>query len=424
MISNLKIGFTAGMLVACFPNSSEDKPSIPNIPIDPNSSVVVDDNGSVIPGVSLPYPTSSTVVSSTLSSSGVISSSSVVFVPICQRRTPTSLDFQFITGNLMVAGWQPGSHEMGNLTVGTLIVPSGDPCEDAQELAAKFVGDEYNLFLKDAWRGRSADSIKIDVITWDMGPDTGNSSTTQTSSSSTEIPGAVAGWLTEEIYDQVFPNRDSFFTWTSFVEAFADLQKITQQGDFKSFLLEGTLAQKKREAAAFFGNIVQETGSNRTNTGLTHIVELCAENGVPVARCATNYGASGSNYYYGRGPLQLSWNYNYQSFSEAIYNNGTTLLYDPDRVHEDPKIAWLAAMWFWNRVDASFFTPPPTLHDIMINNAYYQGIGGFGGTIKVINGGYECSSANHPQAVNRAKYFNGMQVILGIPEDTSNLNCI
>ena len=40
--------------------------------------------------------------------------------------------------------------------------------------------------------------------------------------------------------------------------------------------------------------------------------------------------------YQGRGPVQLSWNYNYAAFSLAIYGDTSTLINDPSRVASDP----------------------------------------------------------------------------------------
>lgn len=430
MIFNIKLFaasiITTGFLIACFPSSSDDGNDTPEGEIlnpIPSSSMGDPNLSSTIPGLST-IPGVSSVGSSSagVSSQIEVSSSSVVFVPKCNRR-PTSLEFRFVTGNVMVAGWQSGTYPAGGLSDGTLIVPEGDPCEEAQAVAPAMVGDDWNIFLQQPWQGRSGERLKLDVITWTSEPSSNTSSAVNTSSQSAVIPGAVAGWLTEEIYNKAFPNRNSFYTWASFVEAFDELQKFSSQGDFRFFLQEGSLDQKKREAAAFFANIIQETGTQNWNSGLYHIVETCAASGTPEGRCV-GYGSSSPNYYFGRGPMQLSWNYNYEAFSLAAFNNVTTLLFDPNRVSEDPKVAWLAAMWFWNRVDTSYISnPPPTIHDIMVNGLSFGGYGGFGGTIKVINGGLECSSPNHPKALYRVHYYKQMLNLLGMPEEVSGLNC-
>ncbi|CAI0449519.1 unnamed protein product, partial [Linum tenue] len=48
--------------------------------------------------------------------------------------------------------------------------------------------------------------------------------------------------------------------------------------------------------------------------------------------------------YYGRGPLQLSWNYNYGECGKA---NGFDGLRNPDIVAKDPVVTWKSALWFW-----------------------------------------------------------------------------
>ena len=55
--------------------------------------------------------------------------------------------------------------------------------------------------------------------------------------------------------------------------------------------------------------------------------------------------------YYGRGPVQLSWNYNYGRYStvftESTYNNKMHLLENPDDIVMDGYTAFGAAFWFW-----------------------------------------------------------------------------
>ena len=388
---------------------------------DPLIPVVVEPVLSSIPTTSSQVVASSAAVSSAV----VVSSSSeaVVFVPVCTRKS-TALEFNFVLNALKLPGHQKGSYGTAGISSGSLITTQGGACEDAQEVVAPDVGDDWNIYLKSPWTGRTGQRITIDVITWSSEPSTGNgnSSTTQVSSSSVALPDAVAGWFTESDYKRAFPNRKPFYTWASFVEAYNELQDITIGGTFKKFLNEGTADQKRREAAAFFANIVQETGRGTWNTGLYHIVETCADNGVPSGNCL-HYGAAAPNYYYGRGPMQLSWDYNYRKFSEAIFGNGNELLLNPDLVHQDPKIAWLAAMWFWNRIDTSWSISPPTVHDIMVNGAVFSGTSGFGATIKLINGGIECPSSWQSQALARIQFYADFQSALNVPADTQNLHC-
>jgi len=68
--------------------------------------------------------------------------------------------------------------------------------------------------------------------------------------------------------------------------------------------------------------------------------------------------------YFGRGPLQLSWNYNYGAFSEVLYENEYLsrmhLLKEPDLVFAESTTAWFAALWFFMTPQ----TPKPSIHDL------------------------------------------------------------
>ncbi len=50
--------------------------------------------------------------------------------------------------------------------------------------------------------------------------------------------------------------------------------------------------------------------------------------------------------YYGRGPMQLSWDYNYKSFSQYYFKDDR-LLNNPALVDKDAVICWASAIWFW-----------------------------------------------------------------------------
>ncbi|KAH9326680.1 hypothetical protein KI387_006858, partial [Taxus chinensis] len=65
--------------------------------------------------------------------------------------------------------------------------------------------------------------------------------------------------------------------------------------------------------------------------------------------------ASGKQYY-GRGPIQLSWNYNYIAAGKAIGFDG---LNDPDIVARDNTISFKTAIWFWMTAQS----PKPSCHD-------------------------------------------------------------
>jgi chitinase len=105
--------------------------------------------------------------------------------------------------------------------------------------------------------------------------------------------------------------------------------------------------------------------------------------------------------YYGRGPLQISWNYNYGPAGKAIGFDG---LGNPDRVAQDPVISFKTALWFW------------------MNNVHGVMPQGFGATIRAINGALECNGKN-PAAVNaRVGYYKDYCKQLGV-DPGNNLTC-
>lgn len=101
----------------------------------------------------------------------------------------------------------------------------------------------------------------------------------------------------------------------------------------------------KREIAMFLAHIIHESG------GLVFKQELAALNNPN----DSNYDyiqydrpyANGKRYY-GRGYIQLSWNYNYAEASKALFNDETILLENPDLVAQE-EYAWKTAFWFWDK---------------------------------------------------------------------------
>ncbi|MCO5574391.1 hypothetical protein L7F22_028175 [Adiantum nelumboides] len=112
--------------------------------------------------------------------------------------------------------------------------------------------------------------------------------------------------------------------------------------------------------------------------------------------------------YYGRGPLQLTWNYNYGAAGQALGFDGIN---NPDIVAQDPNISFETALWFWMTQRS------PTCHDAIVNGQ------GFGATINAINGGIECGSgANQEQQQARINLYKSFCSLLGV-EPGDNLTC-
>ncbi|EFA79673.1 chitinase [Heterostelium album PN500] len=202
------------------------------------------------------------------------------------------------------------------------------------------------------------------------------------------------GWIVSETtFNQIFPNRNSFYTYAGLVAALSA---------YPAFTNTGTSTTKLQEAAAFLANVYHETG------GLVYIREINQANWNSYCQPA---GTCGGLQYYGRGPLQLSWNYNYNSCGNAL---GINLLANPDLVATDSSVSWKTAIWYWNtQKGATAYTP----HDAMVT------LHAFGETIRAINGGLECNgAAGSPQMQQRVQYYTTICGILGVPTGGS-LTC-
>jgi len=224
--------------------------------------------------------------------------------------------------------------------------------------------------------------------------------------------------LDEKKWNELFPKRygiglkDSinhnpdFYSFKTFVQA----AKL-----FPSFLSSNDVNSQKRELAAFLANIAQETSGGWATApggyfkwGLYFLEEN--NNGHPNAYNDTSkkyYKGIPGKYYYGRGPKQLSWNYNYGQFSEAWFGNRDSLLLHPELLSKNPLLSFASAIWFWTT--AQF--PKPSCHDIMVgkwiptkDDVSKGRLAGFGATVNIINGGIECGKGTDAE---RTKYRYG-----------------
>ena len=112
--------------------------------------------------------------------------------------------------------------------------------------------------------------------------------------------------------------------------------------------------------------------------------------------------APGKNYF-GRGPLQLTWNYNYQEAGQAIRFDGIN---DPGIVARDPVISFKTAIWFW--MTQTTTGESLTCHQAMEDEER------FGVTIDNINGGYECHKQYSQSQQDRIELYKSYCHKLGI----------
>jgi predicted chitinase len=174
---------------------------------------------------------------------------------------------------------------------------------------------------------------------------------------------------------------------------------------FPSFATTGDHEARLREAAAYFANIAHETDGLRT------VVEADPANYDNYCDMSVPYGCpAGHAAYFGRGPVQLSWNYNYHAAGLAL---GLDLLADPGLVQRDEGVAWKTALWFWNTQAAGTSS---TAHSAIL------GRGGFGETIRIINGALECDGQNPAEVQDRVDAYQRITTLLGVAPG-ENLRC-
>jgi len=247
---------------------------------------------------------------------------------------------------------------------------------------------------------------------------------------------ALTKYLNERKWNDLFPNRygkTGVFSKTRTSDFYSFKAFIAAVRVFPDFLTGDAITQK-RELAAFLANIAQETsgGWNEAPGGYfkwglyfleekqdsvkNYYADISKKNYIPV---------SGKSYH-GRGPKQLSWNYNYGQFSEAWFGSKDTLLLHPERLAQDPILSFASAIWFW--MTPQF--PKPSCHEIMTgkwkptDNDIAKGrVPGFGATVNVINGGVECGSgAENQKTTYRYQYYHYFCQHFNVPLG-ENISC-
>ncbi|WP_074407877.1 glycoside hydrolase family 19 protein [Aquimarina megaterium] len=210
----------------------------------------------------------------------------------------------------------------------------------------------------------------------------------------------------------------------------ADKEIVTKKVDYGSFLGEGSLETRKREITAFFANISHETTGGWSTApggqfswGL-HFREEPTD--ASYASPDTNYPPTPGKSYKGRGPIQLSYNYNYGPASEFIFGDKQILLDHPEKVIEDAALAFQTAIWFWMTPQY----PKPSAHDVMVNkwtpnelDKTKNRIPGLGMTVNIINGGVECGQGTEkPQVLDRIGYYERFTGIYQIGTDMDGVH--
>ncbi len=283
---------------------------------------------------------------------------------------------------------------------------------------------------------------------------------------------SVAAIITEQQFNELFPMRNKFYTYQAFIKAaremslirmriarrsvsvyqFTRTDKSTGKStvirqdedwnedwakkkpdsvyviDYGNFCSEMDPRTNKKELAAFFAQIAHETrhGQDRQyNDGLMFTHELDTS----LAYIADNdaYPPVNGKKYYGRGPMQLSYNGNYGYASDCIFGNKSVLLNNPELVETDPVTAFKTAIYFWMTPQ----TYKPSAHDVMTGkwkpNAADKAAGrtpGFGMIINIVNGSVECGKGDNIFAMNdRIGFYQYFLKKMGLNDPNCACSC-
>ncbi|KAK4278160.1 hypothetical protein QN277_016046 [Acacia crassicarpa] len=235
---------------------------------------------------------------------------------------------------------------------------------------------------------------------------------------------ALGSVISKDTFNNMLKHRNDaacpakgFYTYEAFIQA---------AKSFPAFASTGDAATRKREVAAFLGQTSHETtGGWATAPDGPYAWGYCfKEEKNPSAYCqpSTQYPCAPGKKYYGRGPIQLTWNYNYGQCGKAI---GVDLLKNPDLVATNAVISFKTALWFWMTPQR----PKPSCHDVITgkwkpsaaDNAANRRPG-YGTITNIINGGLECGRGQDARVADRIGFYKRYCDILRVGYG-SNLDC-
>ncbi|MED6193992.1 hypothetical protein PIB30_024302 [Stylosanthes scabra] len=236
--------------------------------------------------------------------------------------------------------------------------------------------------------------------------------------------GDVGSIITSSIFDQMLKYRNDprckgngFYSYNAFIAA---------ARSFGGFGTTGDVATRKKELAAFLAQTSHETTGGWASApdgpyawGYCFINE---NNQADYCTPSQQWPCAPGKKYYGRGPIQLTHNYNYGPAGKAI---GQDLLNNPDLVARDATISFKTAVWFWMTPQGN----KPSSHDVITGrwtpSAADRAAGrvpGYGVITNIINGGLECGHGTDSRVQDRIGFYRRYCQILGVsPGD--NLDC-
>ncbi|XP_027345793.1 endochitinase-like [Abrus precatorius] len=235
--------------------------------------------------------------------------------------------------------------------------------------------------------------------------------------------GDISRIISSSVFDQMLKYRNDgrcaahgFYTYNAFIAA---------ARSFNAFGTTGDDTIRKRELAAFLAQTSHETtGGWPSAPDGPYAWGYCFVNEKNQADyCdSKDWPCAPGKKYYGRGPIQLTHNYNYGQAGKAI---GEDLIKNPDLVATNPTVSFKTAIWFWMTPQAN----KPSSHDVITgrwtpSNADRSAgrVPGYGVITNIINGGLECGHGQDSRVEDRIGFYKRYCQLLGVsPGD--NLDC-
>ncbi|RLM55807.1 chitinase [Panicum miliaceum] len=207
--------------------------------------------------------------------------------------------------------------------------------------------------------------------------------------------GGVAYIITRSVFEDLLPYRNNalcsawgFYTYDAFIAA---------ARAFPGFGTTGDAETRKRELEQ-----------------LDQRADYCQP--------SNRWPCAAGKQYCGRGPMQLTWNYNYGQAREAM---GLDLLNHPELVANDTIVSFETAMWFWMTPQS----PKPSCHDVMTGqwrpspaDVAAGRLPGYGVTTNIINGNQCGPGSSHYLDDNAVGFYKHFCDKLGMSYG-ENLDC-
>jgi hypothetical protein len=205
--------------------------------------------------------------------------------------------------------------------------------------------------------------------------------------------------LTEDMFQVMAPNAKQPYSYTGFCNAVASWNENQSTKDVKIF--EGE--KKIVELAAFFGHVLHESAALTAVREITVCGDFATVNDKgfckpvgytggeysadycdPTKGCPCNSKVSESGekpgfiesnkMFYGRGPIQLSWSYNYKDLQDKGYlPQGVDVCANPDVIATNAEYTWISVFYFWATNKVAEVVVPE------------QGEGDWGSALQIIN---------------------------------------